>query len=78
MSSDNAKLVLAASKGNDAKVKRLLKAKVDVDAGVVNGNGVAGITALQEACAHGHEGSAKKPAKRVGLIDMGLLHTFMM
>ena len=45
MSSDAAKLVLAASKGNDAKVKRLLKAKADVNAGNVNGEGVAGITA---------------------------------
>ena len=29
MSSDGAKLVRAAQKGNDAKVKRLLKANVD-------------------------------------------------
>ena len=49
MSSDGAKLVRAASWGDDAKVKRLLKAKVDVNAGVDNGNGVAGFTALQEA-----------------------------
>ena len=43
MSSDAAKLVLAASKGNDAKVKRLLKAKVDVN-GTVTINGRTGCT----------------------------------
>ena len=51
MSSDGAKLVRAAETGNDAKVKRLLKAKVDVDFGVTRRD--SGITALQEACGQG-------------------------
>ena len=46
MLSDGAKLVLAAAKGDDAKVKRLLKAKADVNSSVVNNIGVVG-TALQ-------------------------------
>ena len=50
MSSDGAKLLRAAKAGDDAKVKRLLKAKADVDFGAENGDGVIGITALQEAC----------------------------
>ena len=79
MSSDGAKLVLAASKGNDAKVKRLLKAKVDVNAAVAI-DGASGVTALQTACNNGHVGSARLllKAKRVGLIDMGLIHLVMM
>ena len=46
MSSDGAKLVRAAQKGDDAKVKRLLKAGVDVN-GTVTVDGVRGVTALQ-------------------------------
>ena len=102
MLSDAAKLVRAAGKGDDAKVKRLLKAKADVD------YVIDGYTALRTACFSGHVGAArlllkanatvdlertvkeinaafgeragelKKPAKRVGLIDMGLIHLFMM
>ena len=34
--SDDAKLLAAAAQGNDAKVKRLLKAKVDVDCMVLD------------------------------------------
>ena len=45
MSSDGAKLVRAAAKGDDAKVKRLLKAKVDVNYGETI-DGRSGITAL--------------------------------
>ena len=71
MSSDGAKLVRAAGVGDDAKVKRLLKAKVDVDYGEK-------VTPLQAACCEGHVGELKKPAKRVALIDMGLIHSFMM
>ena len=54
MASDGAKLVLAASQGNDAKVRRLLKAKVDVNYGCTrvdfSGDTVTGVTALQAAC----------------------------
>ena len=53
MSSDGAKLFLAAQTANDAKVKRLLKAKVDVDYGISRGD-ITGCTALQVACARGH------------------------
>ena len=77
MSSDGAKLVRAARTGDDAKVKRLLKAKVDVNHGeLINGRG--GVTALQVACANGHVGAVRLLLKRVGLIDMGLIHLFMM
>ena len=99
--SDAQKLVIAAAKGNEAKVKRLLKAKADVNSTAVNKRGSAG-TALQVSCGNGHVGTVrllfkggmtvkeinaafgeragelKKPAKRVGLIDMGLIHLFMM
>ena len=151
MSSDGAKLLRAAGAGDDAKVKRLLKAKADVNIGLTNlANGTSGITALHEACTYGHVGAVrlllkakakvdsadsdgfsalyractdghlnvtrmlleakamvdapskkggtplivavkeinaafgeragelKKPAKRLGLIDMGLIHLFMM
>ena len=79
MSSDGAKLVLAAQKGDDAKVKRLLKAKADVNIGLTNlANGTSGITALHEACTYGHVGAVRLLLKRVGLIDMGLIHLFMM
>ena len=97
MLSDGAKLVLAAAKGDDAKVKRLLKAKADVNC-TVTIDGVRGVTALQAGCDNGHigafkggmtvkeinaafgerAGELKKPAKRVALIDMGLIHLFMM
>ena len=77
MSSDGAKLVHAARVGDDAKVKRLLKAKVDVNYGVDGTEGCTGITALHEACVSGQAG-AVRPAKRLGLIDMGLIHLFMM
>ena len=63
MSSDGAKLIHAAGAGNDAKVKRLLKAKVDVDA-AHKLEGIAGTTALHAACGYGHVGmrSASAPA----------------
>ena len=54
MSSDGAKLVRAASKGDDAKVKRLLKAKVDVNYNMIGEAG--GITPLYAACGLGHVG----------------------
>jgi hypothetical protein len=101
--SDGEKLFRAAGAGDDAKVKRLLKAKADVNFGCSrkgwSGDGksftVTGVTALQAACGRGHLGVArlllkakasvgeragelKKPAKRVALIDMGLIHLFMM
>ena len=50
MSTDGAKLVHAARVGDDAKVKRLLKAKVDVNYEVDGTEGCTGITALHEAC----------------------------
>ena len=63
MSSDNAKLVLAASKGNDAKVKRLLKAKVDVNyAAAWQDRNFT--TALLQACSFNHVG--KGQGRRVG------------
>ena len=103
MSPGRNKLLRAAQAGDDAKVKRLLKAKADVN------DIVDGYTALRTACFSGHLGAVaaarardaeafkggmtvkeinaafgeragelKKPAKRVGLIDMGLIHLFMM
>ena len=61
MSSDGAKLVRAAAAGDDAKVKRLLKAKVDVDSTVINPiGGVYSCTALQAACNNGHVGTARR------------------
>ena len=58
MLSDGAKLVRAAAKGDDAKVKRLLKAKADVD-NAITLRGVSGSTALQAACNNGHVGAAR-------------------
>jgi len=58
MSSDGAKLVRAAGVGDDAKVKRLLKAKVDVNASVASKSGKSGLTALHTACKFGHIGVA--------------------
>ena len=119
MSSDGAKLVRAVQVGDNAKVKRLLKAKADVNYSIVNESGDTGVTALQcaggfgnaacwagdhdrdarEAAARARDaeafkggmtvkeinaafgeraGELKKPAKRIGLIDMGLIHLFMM
>ena len=59
MSSDAAKLVRAAGAGDDAKVKRLLKARVDVNHGDEGEEGSSGITALQEACMNGHVGAVR-------------------
>ena len=58
MSSDGAKLLRAAAKGDDAKVKRLLKAKADVNAAETL-DGVSGIKALHAASANGHVGSVR-------------------
>ena len=58
MSSDGAKLVRAAATGNDAKVKRLLKAKVDVDSACTL-EGVKGATALFAGCGWGHVGAVR-------------------
>ena len=71
MSSAGAKLVRAAAKGDDAKVKRLLKAKVDANSSEKNENGVGGITALQEACANGHVGAvaAARDAAAAAAVD---------
>ena len=57
MSSDGAKLVLAAQKGNDAKVKRLLKAKADMNATVADTTGTQRLSALQIASGQGHVGA---------------------
>ena len=61
MSSDYAKLsplLRAAGAGDDAKVKRLLKARADVN-GAFTVRGVGGTTALQAACNNGHVGAAR-------------------
>ena len=59
MLSDGEKLVRAAAKGDDAKVKRLLKANVDVNIGLANDKDAnANITALMEASSYGHVGVA--------------------
>ena len=70
MSSDAAKLVHAAMKGNDAKVRRLLKAKADANAFDTE----AGWTrsALLSACGDGHVGVARlllKAGATVNLCD---------
>ena len=58
--SDSGKLLRAAGAGDDAKVKRLLKAKADVNIGLTNlANGTSGITALHEACTYGHVGAVR-------------------
>ena len=80
MSSDGAKLVRAASKGDAAKVKRLLKAKVDVNHGDKGEEGSSGITALQEACMSGHVGvvrlllKAKAAVGRGGVVALAGVH----
>ena len=63
MSSDALKLVKAAAAGDDAKVKRLLKAKVDVNYGETNPEGVSGITALMRAGGHGHVGAVPRRSR---------------
>ena len=70
MSSDALKFVRAAAKGDDAKVKRLLKAKADVNHGEENGDGVSGITALHEACGHGHIGAVRLLLKAKATVDL--------
>ena len=69
MSSDGAKLVVAASKGSDAKVKRLLKAKVDVNS-TINHYGVSGVTALHAACDNGHVGVVRLLLKAKAALDL--------
>ena len=59
MASDGAKLIHYAQVGDDAKVKRLLKARVDVNHGDQGEEGSSGITALQEACMNGHVGAVR-------------------
>ena len=69
MSSDGAKLLRAAAAGDDAKVKRLLKAKVDVNHGeLISGRG--GVTALQVACANGHVGAVRLLLKAKATLDL--------
>ena len=64
------KLHRAAAEGQLSKVTKLLKAT-----GVFKG----GMTVKEINAAFGERaGELKKPAKRLGLIDMGLLHLFMM
>ena len=70
MSSDGAKLVRAASNGDAAKVKRLLKAKVDVNHGDKGEEGSSGITALQEACMSGHVGVVRLLLKAKAAVDL--------
>ena len=69
MSSDAAKLVRAAGAGDDAKVKRLLKAKVNVDSGITE-SGVSGLSALHKACAFGQVGSAQLLLKAKATVDL--------
>ena len=70
MASDGAKLARAAQAGDDAKVKRLLKAKVDVNAAEFM-DGVSGVMALHAACANGHVG-AEAAATRVDRLALRL------
>lgn len=69
MSSDGAKLVRAAATGNDAKVKRLLKAKVHVD-GTYTLEGVKGTTALFAACGWGHVGAVRLLLRAKAAVDL--------
>jgi len=64
MSSDAAKLVHAAGVGNDAKVKRLLKAKVDVN---LESDGAL---PLHLACVYGHVGAARLLLKAKATLDL--------
>jgi ankyrin repeat protein len=68
MSSDGAKLIHAAGAGNDAKVKRLLKAKVDVNYNMIGEAG--GITPLYAACGLGHVGAAQLLLKAKATVDL--------
>ena len=75
--SDGEKLFRAAGAGDDAKVKRLLKAKADVNFGCSrkgwSGDGksftVTGVTALQAACGRGHLGVARLLLKAKASVD---------
>ena len=74
MSSDGAKLVLAAAKGDDAKVKRLLKAKADVNSTVTGPKGRGAVTALHEACLNGHVGAVRLLLKAKATVDLRDAH----
>ena len=78
MLSDGAKLVRAAATGNDGKVRHHGACEAAArarDAEAVKG----GMTVKEINAAFGERaGELKKPAKRVGLIDMGLIRLFMM
>ena len=65
MLSDAQKLVKAAGAGDDAKVKRLLKAKADV-----NYRDTDGITALHAACHYGHLGAARLLLKAKATMEL--------
>ena len=64
MSSDGDKLVRAATVGDDAKVKRLLKARADVNSSMTGDRGATGITVLQNASHHGQVGAVTTTATR--------------
>ena len=66
MSSDGAKLVHAAGVGNDAKVKRLLKAKVDVNSTAMVGDW-SGVTALRAACHSAHAAQPRTSPASIAL-----------
>ena len=70
--SDAQKLVHAARKGDDAKVKRLLKAKADVDSIVPadSRDAIEG-TALHAACRNGHVGAARLLLKANATVGEG-------
>ena len=74
MLSDAAKLLRAARAGDDAKVKRLLKAKVDVDVNCTrampNGDTATGITALWAACGEGHLGVVRLLLKAKATVNL--------
>ena len=75
MSSNGEKLMRAAGAGDDAKVKRLLKAKADVNAAdTLRGTS---FTALQAACTGGHVGVVRLLLKAKAAMDQ-LIHLFMM
>ena len=65
MSSDALKFVRAAAKGDDAKVKRLLKAKADVNHAIIEGS-----NPLHAACMYGHEGAARLLLKAKAAVDL--------
>ena len=72
MSSHYAKLpplLRAAGAGDDAKVKRLLKARADVN-GAFTVRGVGGTTALQAACNNGHIGATRLLLKAKATLDL--------